>query len=383
MLKDSFFSMCQNTRTIGKRPLLKSRAHSPKIGTKAVLLFGTRTGFTTGLIALLLVFGAYLYWAWYHPLDPGSETYVVKPGTTLRGLAHELHEREVIPEPHTITWLGYLSGRSRLLKAGEYRFRAGISVAELLNQIVAGRVVEYPLVLVEGWNFRQVMRAVETAPKLAQTLAGLGPEEIMARLGHPDLSPEGRFFPDTYYYSQGHTDAQILMRAFDRMQAVLEVEWENRAPDLPLKNPDEALILASIVEKETSRADEHRLVAGVFTNRLRKGMRLQTDPTVIYGLGERYDGNIRTRDLRTDTPYNTYTRAGLPPTPIAMPGRASLVAALRPADTSALYFVSRGDGSHVFSDTLKEHTDAVVKYQLGGRPRGATAQENGSPAGAD
>lgn len=360
--------------------------HLPKMWKKAILSSGTTTALTAGSIALLLVFSAYLYWAWYHPLDPGSETYVVKPGTTLRGLARELHEREVIPEPHTITWLGYLGGRSRLLKAGEYRFRPGISVAELLDQIVAGRVVEYPLVLVEGWDFRQMMRAVETAPKLAQTLAGLSPEEIMARLGHPDRSPEGRFFPDTYYYSQGHTDAQILTRAFDRMQAMLQAEWENRAPDLPLKTPDEALILASIIEKETSRADEHRLVAGVFTNRLRKGMRLQTDPTVIYGLGEQYTGNIRTRDLRADTPYNTYTRAGLPPTPIAMPGRASLVAALHPEDTSALYFVSRGDGSHVFSDTLEEHTAAVVKYQLGGRPRSAPSnpgQENGPPADAN
>ena len=345
-----------------------SKPHWDRIRTS-----GATNAVAAGLIALLLACGAYLYWAWYHPLEPGPKAYLVKPGTTLRGLARELHERDVLPEPYTIAWLGHVSGRSRLLKAGEYRFRPGISAAELLDQVVAGRVVEYPLVLVEGWSFRQVMRALESAPKLTQTLAGLSDEEIMARLGHPEVHPEGRFFPATYYYSLGHTDAQVLARAFDQMQAVLDEEWQNRAPGLPLKTPDDALILASIIEKETARADERRLIAGVFINRLRKRMRLQTDPTVIYGLGEDFDGRIRTRDLRADTPYNTYTRSGLPPTPIAMPGRASVAAALQPEATSALYFVSRGDGSHIFSDTLADHTAAVIKYQLGGRPHDATS----------
>lgn len=324
------------------------------------------------IVLAVLGAGAYLFWAWHRPLNPGPELYVLKPGTSLRTLARELHERGVIPERHAFFWLGYLTGRSRQLKAGEYQFRPNISASELLNQVVAGRVVEYPFVLVEGWNFRQVLTALEAAPKLTQTLAGLGPAEIMTRLGHPDLHPEGRFFPDTYYYSAGHTDAQVLTRALDKMQATLAAEWNNRADGLPLRSADEALVLASIVEKETSQPDERGLIAGVFVNRLRKGMRLQTDPTVIYGLGTGFDGNLRLKDLRKDTAYNTYTRAGLPPTPIAMPGLDSLRAALHPQQTTALYFVSRGDGSHVFSATLEEHAAAVTKYQLGGKARAPT-----------
>lgn len=337
------------------------------------------------LIALVVVAaGAYVIWAWHRPLNPGSELYVLKPGTSLRALARELHERGVIPERHTFFWLGYLTGRSRQLKAGEYQFRPNISAAELLDQVVAGRVVEYPFVLVEGWNFRQVLKALEAAPKLTQTLAGLGPTEIMARLGRPELHPEGRFFPDTYYYSAGHTDVQVLTRALEKMQATMEAEWNNRDEGLPLRSADEALVLASIVEKETSRPEERGVIAGVFINRLRKGMRLQTDPTVIYGLGADFDGNLRLRDLRNDTAYNTYTRAGLPPTPIAMPGRESLAAVLHPEQTSALYFVSRGDGSHVFSATLEEHTAAVAKYQLGGKARAPaenTRSRSGKPTG--
>lgn len=316
---------------------------------------------------LLVAAGAYLYGSWHQPLSPGDTTYFVKPGTSLRGLAQQLHEQGVIAEPYTFTWIGYVTGRSRHIKAGEYRFPDGISAAQLLDQVVAGRVVEYPLVIVEGWTFHQVMSALAAAPKLRQTLAGMEAEEVMARLGRPELHPEGRFFPDTYYYSRGHTDAQVLRRAFERMERVLAQEWERRAPELPFATPEEALTLASIVEKETSLADERPLVAAVFINRLRRGMRLQADPTVIYGLGPTFDGNIRTRDLRRDTDYNTYTRSGLPPTPIAMPGRAALAAVLHPADARALYFVARGDGSHVFSDTLEAHMDAVVKYQLGGR----------------
>lgn len=320
----------------------------------------------------LIAAGGYLYWAWHRPLNVTDEIYVVKSGTTLRGFAHQLYRDGVLSEPYTITWLGYVTGRSRRIKAGEYRFHAGINTAELLDQVVAGRVVQYPLVLVEGWNFRQALKALQAAPKLTHTLDGLTPQEIMARLGHPDLPPEGRFFPDTYYYSRGHTDVEILTSAFNKMQAALQEEWNHRAEGLPLKSMDEALVLASMIEKETSRADERRIIAGVFVNRLRKGMRLQSDPTVIYGLGDRFDGNIHLRDLRTDTAYNTYTRSGLPPTPIALPGRESLAAAVNPAQTDALYFVSRGDGSHVFSSTLEAHTAAVEKYQLGGRDHAST-----------
>lgn len=340
---------------------------------------------TAGLAVALLAFGGYLYWALHRPLSVATEVYVVKPGTGLRGLAHDLYRRGVISEPYTLTWFGYLTGRSRRLKAGEYRFPAGISAAELLDQVVAGRVIEYPLVLVEGWNFRQIMEAIKTAPKLTSTLEGLTPQEIMARLGHPDLNPEGRFFPDTYFYSQGHTDVQILSSAYNKMHTVLEQEWNSRIPGLPLETMDQALTLASIIEKETARPEERRLIAGVFINRLRKGMRLQSDPTVIYGLGDRFDGNLHLRDLHTDTAYNTYTRGGLPPTPIAMPGRASLVAATHPAGTNALYFVARGDGTHEFSATLEEQSAAVLKYQLGGKVRDAASKsrpESGAAGGS-
>lgn len=330
------------------------------------------------LAALALVAGVYLYWAWHRALDPGPDTYVVPAGTTLRGFARELAARGVLSEPHSFVLLAHLKGVSRDLKAGEYRFRRGITPSELLDQVVAGRVVEYPLVLVEGWTFRQFRQALERAPKLAQTLKGASDAEVMAALGRVGEHPEGRFFPDTYFYASGTTDRMILARAYEKMRQRLEEEWANRDPDLPLRTPYEALILASIVEKETARPEERRLIAGVFIQRLKRRMRLQSDPTVIYGLGSAFDGNLRLRDLRRDTPYNTYTRAGLPPTPIAMPSLEALRAVLQPAQTDALYFVSRGDGSHEFSATLEEHTRAVVKYQLGGRPR---SQSEPSPLG--
>jgi UPF0755 protein len=316
-----------------------------------------------GVIALFAAAASYLYWAWTHPLNPGRETYLVKPGTSLRGLAQQLHERDVIVEPHSFTLLGALTGRSRKIKAGEYRFRPGLSAKEILDQVVAGRVVEYPLVVLEGWTFQQMLKAIEAAPKLTKTLTGVPPNKIMMHLGHPQLHPEGRFFPDTYYYTAGTTDLMILMRAFERMQKVLEEEWDNRDPNLPLKSMDEALVLASIIEKETGHPGERRLISGVFVNRLRRGMRLQTDPTVIYGMGAAFTGNIRLDDLRRDTPYNTYTRHGLPPTPIALPGAQSIAAAMHPEETDAIFFVSRGDGTHVFSATLEEHNRAVDQYQ--------------------
>jgi UPF0755 protein len=311
----------------------------------------------------------YLLWFWLHALDPGPDTYQIKPGMTLRAFALELKARNVLPESHSFALWAWLRGHSRNLKSGEYRFAHGINAAGILEQVVAGRVVEYPVVLVEGWTFRQFLAALAAAPHLTHTLTGLSPGEIMTRLGHPGEHPEGRFFPDTYHFSAGQNDQTVLARAYERMQARLKQEWDGRDPTVPYKNPYEALIMASIVEKETGRAGERRQIAGVFVNRLRRPMKLQTDPTVIYGLGEKFDGNLRLRDLRHDTPYNTYTRLGLPPTPIAMPGREALYAALHPAETRALYFVSRGDGSHVFSDTLVEHNNAVIKYQLNGKPK--------------
>jgi len=328
-----------------------------------------------GMLVLSAMAAVYLFWSWNHPLQPGMEIYAVKPGMTLRAFARELSSRGVLPESHSFVWLAYLTGHQRDLKSGEYRFRNGMTARELLEQIVAGRVIEYPVVLVEGWTFRQFLDAIEEAPKLTHTLIGLPPRAIMERLGHKGEHPEGRFFPDTYYYSSGQTELAILANAYDKMQKLLQQEWEKRDNNLPFRDAYEALILASIVEKETGRADERRLIAGVFVNRLRHGMRLQTDPTVIYGMGESFDGNLRLKDLRRDTPYNTYTRTGLPPTPVAMPGKESLQAVMHPVINGALFFVSRGDGSHDFSATLEEHNKAVIKYQLKGKPRTSAARD--------
>lgn len=323
----------------------------------------------SSLVAVCVIGAGYLFWAWNHALKPGAEIYNVKPGMTLRAFARELSVRGILPESHSFIWLAHLTGRERALKSGEYRFRDGMTASELLDQVVAGRVIEYPVVLIEGWTFQQFLAALAEAPKLTHTLSRLSATAVMERLGYPGEHPEGRFFPDTYYYSAGQTDVTILTTAYDRMQKLLQSEWEGRENNLPLKNAYEALILASIVEKETGRADERRLIAGVFINRLHRGMKLQTDPTVIYGLGTMFDGNLRLKDLRRDGPYNTYTRKGLPPTPVAMPGKEALQAVLYPMETDAVFFVARGDGSHEFSSTLEEHDRAVLKYQLQGKPR--------------
>ena len=241
----------------------------------------------------------------------------------------------------------------------------GLTPAALLDLLVSGKVIEYSLTLVEGWTFAQVLEATRSHPVLVQSLApDAGPGDVMTALGHPGEHPEGRYFPDTYQFPRGTTDLQVLARSYDRMAEVLAREWDARAEGLPITDPYEALTLASIVEKETGRAEERPAIAGVFVRRLEKGMLLQTDPTVIYGLGDAFDGNLRRRDLERDTPYNTYTRAGLTPTPICMPGRDAIHAVLHPADGDALYFVATGDGGHHFSATLSEHNRAVRRYQL-------------------
>jgi len=318
---------------------------------------------------VLIGTGAYLAWAWNHGLSVNDEVYIVDSGTPMRSFARKLYAAGMLPDRFSLVLLAYLKGDARDLKAGEYRFKQGITQLELLHQVVEGRVVEYPLVLIEGWTFGQFLKVIDDAPKLTKTLDGLSYEQIMERLGQPGLHPEGQFYPDTYYYSAGTTDLNLLQRAFARTQDRLRDEWAARLPDLPLKTPYEALTLASIVEKETGLASERYLIAGVFINRLRRGMRLQSDPTVIYGMGQSFDGNLRRKDLLRDSPYSTYTRPGLPPTPIAMPGGDALHAVLNPATTKALYFVSRNDGSHQFSETLREHNEAVIKYQLRGKKR--------------
>ncbi len=258
-----------------------------------------------------------------------------------------------------------VSGQARQIKAGSYEITPGMSPRKLLAMLVRGDQTLKSITLVEGWNFRQVREALQKAELLAHDSIGLQPEMIMEKLGKPGIHPEGRFFPDTYTYAKGSSDLAILKRAAKAMDKRLEAAWALRQPDTPLTSPEQALTLASIVEKETGKPSDRGQIAGVFVNRLRAGMLLQTDPTVIYGMGDKFDGNIRKRDLQTDTPYNTYTRAGLPPTPIAMPGKAALQAAVQPAATRALYFVARGDGTSQFSATLDEHNRAVNKYIRG------------------
>jgi len=250
------------------------------------------------------------------------------------------------------------------LHAGEYALPVGITPRQLLAKMAAGEVIQHHFTIVEGWTFALLREALARDAGLKQTLAGIDDASLMRTLGAPDAPPEGWFLPETYSYVKGMSDVDLLRRAHDAMRKTLDKLWAERAPNLPLDAPYQALILASIVEKETARAEERPQIAGVFLHRLKIGMRLQTDPSVIYGLGAAYDGNLHKRDLDTDTPFNTYTRAGLTPTPIALPGAAALHAALHPAATDALYFVARGDGSHEFSATLDAHNAAVAKYQL-------------------
>ena len=326
------------------------------------------------LLLLLLLVGAAGGWlAWEYktftetPLTLSEPLLLeVKPGSSVTAIAHDLRGHGLLEEPRYFTLLARLTDQGRKIKAGEFRLEPGLTPPELLALLVAGRSVEYSITLVEGWSFRQTLAAIRADPLLTHTLEGVDDAEIMKRLGHPGEHPEGRFFPDTYRFPRGESDLKLLKRAYDRMADVLAEEWAKKEEGLPLKSPYEALTLASIVEKETGQAAERPEIAGVFIRRLRKGMLLQTDPTVIYGMGEKFDGNIRRKDLRTDTPYNTYTRKGLPPTPIAMAGREAIHAALHPADGKTLYFVAKGDGSgaHYFSKTLKEHNRAVRKYQL-------------------
>lgn len=313
---------------------------------------------------MVVVSGTYLYWIATKRLTPHNGTYIVEAGTSLRRFNRDLYREGLLPDPYSLEWLARIKRQSRELKAGEYRFRNGITAPQMLAQVIAGRVIEYPVLIVEGWTFRQVLAALNAAPNLTHTLRGLRPQQIMERLGHPDWHPEGRFFPDTYYYSRGTSDLTILQTALRKMDRLLNSEWEGRDPTLPFTKPEQALTLASIVERETGQVDERRLIAGVFINRLKRGMKLQTDPTVIYGMGQRYRGHIRSVDLRRDTPYNTYVRFGLPPTPIAMPGAEAVRAVMHPAQTQAVYFVARGDGTHVFSDNLKDHNAAVAEFQL-------------------
>ncbi len=320
-----------------------------------------------GLVLMAaLACGAAFWWLQRPlPLAGDSVEISIEPGTSPRDIARAWVDAGVQTSPLLLyEWFRW-SGQARRIRAGSYEIDRNVSPRQLLLKMVRGDETLATTRLIEGWNLRQFRAELARAEALKPDTAGLSDDALMAALGAPGVAPEGRFYPDTYTYSKGSSDIAILKRAYRAMQQRLVAAWSRRAPDTPLRSADEALTLASIVEKETALPADRGKVAGVFVNRLRIGMPLQTDPAVIYGLGERFDGNLRKRDLLADTPYNTYTRAGLPPTPIAMPGKASLEAAVRPEPTKALYFVARGDGSSEFSDTLAAHNRAVNQYQRG------------------
>ncbi len=328
------------------------------------------------LVLLLLLALSAAAWLWQDlqrfagaplSLPAGGLLYQVQTGASLRGIAADLQRRGVLSRPHYLRAVGRLQGLAHRIKAGEYRLEAGLSPLALLQKLAAGDVVVHGVTLVEGLTFRDTLKMLQAHPVLEQTLEPADLAGFMASIGLPDESPEGRFLAETYHFNRGASEADILRRAHRTLKAYLAAQWAARAPNLPLETPYQALILASIVEKETGLAAERPRIAGVFMRRLRRGMRLQTDPTVIYGLGEAFDGNLRKSHLQADNnPYNTYRIAALPPTPICLPGRDAIRATLHPKeDDDSLYFVARGDGSHQFSSSLKAHNRAVRKYQLG------------------
>lgn len=310
------------------------------------------------------------YFRFLHsPMEPTAdavEILEVERGASVRQVAEYLHATGWIDRPFYFRLTARYQDVATSMQAGEYRLEAGQTPYRLLERLVAGDVVQYRLTIIEGWTFDRMRSALENHEAIDVTLNGIPSDKIMTELGYEDMHPEGWFYPDTYTFARGTTDLQFYERAHERMQRILAAEWDDRADDAPVDSPYEALILASIVERETGVADERARVAGVFAERLDIGMRLQTDPTVIYGLGDDYSGRLRYRDLRRDTPYNTYTRAGLTPTPIALPGQPAIHAALHPDRRGELYFVATGDGGHVFSETLQQHNEAVIKYQLDG-----------------
>ena len=321
-------------------------------------------------LVLLLTLGGIVGGAawWVHqPLKQGAEILdlTIAPGSPPSVVALAVADAGVKVDPLLLYWWFRLSGDSRNIRAGSYEIEPGQTPRSLLAKLVRGEEALRSITLIEGLTFAQIRQVLAKDDQLRQETRGLSAEAIMQKLGKPGVSAEGRFFPDTYTFAKGAADLSVLKQALRAMDKNLEAAWSTRLSDTPLKSPEQALILASIVEKETGQGRDRAQIAGVFTNRLRIGMLLQTDPTVIYGMGEKFDGNLRKRDLQTDTPWNTYTRAGLPPTPIAMPGRAALIAAVQPAQTKALYFVARGDGSSHFSATLEEHNRAVNKFQRG------------------
>lgn len=319
-----------------------------------------------GIVVFALIFaGAIVFWA-QRPIigkDHPIIEFSIKSGSGLRSAMEQVADAGAPVSPILLTLLAEATGNSARVKAGHYELKPGTTPLKLVGQLVRGEFAQEALVIIEGWTFRQMRDAIAAHPALKHDTAALSDEELLAKITADYKKPEGLFYPDTYLFAKGSSDMQIYRQAHALMLRRLNDVWAKRDPSLPYKSPYEALIMASIVEKETGKKSERDLIAAVFTNRLKLGMLLQTDPTVIYGMGDRFQGNIRKRDLQMDTPHNTYTRPGLPPTPIALPGAESLWAALNPARTDALYFVSRGDGSSQFSTNLDDHNRAVNKYQ--------------------
>lgn len=318
-----------------------------------------------GSLAAVILFAT---WLTYHisaaiPLPANPYEFSIKQGSSLKTVAKQLTDAKLLPDAWTFVLLARVLDRSGEIKAGSYELTENPSPLKLLARVSRGDVTQSEITIIEGWNFRQVRKALDDHPALRHDTVNLTEQEILQQIGTKETTPEGLFFPDTYYFANGGSDVSVLKRAYQTMQANLESAWTARNSDLPLTNPYEALILASIIEKETGKASDRTMIAGVFVNRLRLGMKLQTDPSVIYGLGESFDGSLSKRDLLSDQPYNTYTRLGLPPTPISMPGLASIQAALHPTQIDALYFVARGDGTSQFSTNLADHNRAVAKYQ--------------------
>lgn len=306
-----------------------------------------------------------LYWFAQQPLSTAAETveFSIAPGSGLGAATRQMKSAGIDLPVWSFIALARVQGKAGMVKAGSYELKRGATAADLLRKITRGEFAYAEILFVEGWNFKQMRAALDARTDVRHDTAGLSDAELMRTIGAPTQNPEGRFFPDTYRFAKGTSDVQILQQAYQTMSRLLASAWAARAPDLPFANADEALTLASIVEKETGQRNDRPLIAAVFINRLRRGIMLQTDPTVIYGMGDRFSGDLRRVDLSTDTPYNTYMHVGLPPTPIAMPGIESIQAVLHPANSDALYFVARGDGSSHFSRSLNEHNRAVDTYQ--------------------
>ncbi|WP_410473368.1 endolytic transglycosylase MltG [Guyparkeria sp. TX1] len=323
-----------------------------------------------GLLAALLVGAGLAMHYWKQPLAQEATTVTVESGQSMPGIAASIHEVQPAIPARAIDWTARFRGQARSIQAGEYEIRPGERLASLLDRMVAGDVIEYRFTVPEGITAQGFLDRLAEAPRIRRTIEELTPEAVIESLDLPVDHLEGWLYPDTYQYPAGTSDRTLIKRAFRQMREALDAAWAARADDLPLDDPYEALILASVIEKETGISGERGEVAGVFVNRLRRGMRLQTDPTVIYGMGDDYDGRLYSRHLREDTPYNTYTRDGLPPTPIALPSAASIEAATRPAETDAFYFVADGTGGHAFSRTLKEHNRAVARWRIHQREQG-------------